>query len=232
MPDYSRTVIYKLCCKDPSITDIYIGHTTDFRKRKCQHKCYCHNEKDKSYNVYVYRYIREHGGWDNWDMIEVCRQSCIDANDARKLERKYLEELGATLNIAVPNRTYKEYREDNLEKDLEHCRKYRKENPEKIKDYQHNYYINNTDKLKGYQKKYQSENTKKIKDYHKKYQEENQEKLKETYQKYYKENRDKIIDNVSKYYEENRDKISEYNRQRYLTQKEIKTARERLFDID
>ena len=187
MPDYSRTVIYKLCCKDPSITDIYIGHTTDFRKRKCQHKCYCHNEKDKSYNVYVYRYIREHGGWDNWDMIEVCRQSCIDANDARKLERKYLEELGATLNMDVPSRTEKEYKYDNRDK---------------------------------------------IKVYNKKYYEKKSDKIKEKSKKYSEENRDKINEYYKNYREEHTENMKDYSKKYYLTQKEIKIARERLFDID
>ena len=29
--DYSKSVIYKLCCKDPTITDIYIGSTTNMK---------------------------------------------------------------------------------------------------------------------------------------------------------------------------------------------------------
>ena len=36
--DYSNTIIYKLCCNDPSITEIYIGHTTNFTQRKNRHK--------------------------------------------------------------------------------------------------------------------------------------------------------------------------------------------------
>jgi len=30
--DYSQTIIYKICCKDPNITDIYIGHTSNLYK--------------------------------------------------------------------------------------------------------------------------------------------------------------------------------------------------------
>ena len=36
--DYSNTIIYKIYCNDSSVTDIYIGHTTNFIKRKYQHK--------------------------------------------------------------------------------------------------------------------------------------------------------------------------------------------------
>ena len=41
--DYSKTIIYKLCCKDINITDIYVGHTTNFIKRKNEHKSDCNN---------------------------------------------------------------------------------------------------------------------------------------------------------------------------------------------
>ncbi len=43
--DYSKTIIYRIVCKDLSITECYVGHTTNFTKRKCQHKNDCNNEK-------------------------------------------------------------------------------------------------------------------------------------------------------------------------------------------
>ena len=46
--NYNNTHFYKLCCKDPTISDIYIGHTTDFTRRKNAHKTSCCNEKLKS----------------------------------------------------------------------------------------------------------------------------------------------------------------------------------------
>jgi hypothetical protein len=82
--NYSNTSIYKLCCKDIYIIDIYVGHTTDMRRRKWQHKTNCNNEKNKVYNLNVYQFIRNNGGWDNWDMIEIERFEAIDGNDARK----------------------------------------------------------------------------------------------------------------------------------------------------
>ena len=59
--DYSRTIIYKICCKDVSITDIYIGHTTNFTQRKKSHKATCYRINDKKYNSYVYEFIRNNG---------------------------------------------------------------------------------------------------------------------------------------------------------------------------
>ena len=85
--DYTNTLFYKLCCKDISITDVYVGHTTDFRKRKNKHKNNCYNEKSHEYNYQVYQFIREHGGWGNWDMVLIERSGCEDALEARKRER-------------------------------------------------------------------------------------------------------------------------------------------------
>ena len=36
--DYTQTTIYKICCNDTAITDIYVGSTTNFANRKYGHK--------------------------------------------------------------------------------------------------------------------------------------------------------------------------------------------------
>jgi predicted GIY-YIG superfamily endonuclease len=33
LANYAKTSIYKIQCKDESISDIYIGHTTNFKQR-------------------------------------------------------------------------------------------------------------------------------------------------------------------------------------------------------
>jgi hypothetical protein len=71
MVQYENSVIYKICCKDPTITDNYIGSTCAFRKRKINHKLNCTNQDAKFYNHYVYQFIRENGGWPNWQMVVV-----------------------------------------------------------------------------------------------------------------------------------------------------------------
>ncbi len=114
--DYSKTIIYKLCCNDLSITDIYIGHTTDFKSRKRGHKSSCTNEYDKYYNLRVYQFIREKGGWNNWNMVMIEKYSCNCKLEATKRERELIEELKATLNIQVPSRTQKEWVENNKDK--------------------------------------------------------------------------------------------------------------------
>lgn len=51
------------------------------------------NKDSKLYNT-----IRTNGGWDNWDMIEIEKCPCNDANEAHGRERYYIEQLNATLN--------------------------------------------------------------------------------------------------------------------------------------
>jgi len=130
--DYSRTIIYKLCCKDPNIKDIYVGSTTNFRIRKNMHKTCCNNPNSKEYNTYKYQFIRENGGWQNWNMIMIKEYSkCESKRQCLKKERKYVEKLNATLNTNRPLITKKELREDKKE----YLIKYRNTHKKEIKDY-------------------------------------------------------------------------------------------------
>lgn len=143
-------IIYKLCCLDPSITDIYVGSTTNFRTRKNQHKSKCHKEGSKNYNLYVYQFIRNNGGWENWDMIQLHSFEHVDMKTTRAVEREYFEKLGATLNTIYPMRGRDEYLKDPEVKSgaVERCRQWRLDNPEKNKDMRHTYYVANRDELK------------------------------------------------------------------------------------
>ena len=85
--NYSNSIIYKICCKDTSITDIYIGSTTNFTRRKCDHKKCCNNSNLRSYNYNIYKFIRANGNWDNWDMVEIEKVNASDKRDLHKKER-------------------------------------------------------------------------------------------------------------------------------------------------
>ena len=80
--NYSNTFIYKLCCKNPVITDIYIGYSTNYNKRKNAHKTYCNNEKTIKYNMYIYEFMRKNEGWKKWDIIEIIKINCKDKKEA------------------------------------------------------------------------------------------------------------------------------------------------------
>ena len=100
--DYSNTVIYKITCKDPLVTDVYVGHTTNFVQRKHGHKQSCINEKSCNYNCKLYKAIRANGGWDNWVMEIVAFFNCNDHYEARIKEQEYFTSLNATLNSLEP----------------------------------------------------------------------------------------------------------------------------------
>lgn len=121
--DYSKTIIYKICCKDINISEIYVGHTTDLTRRRQSHKNTCNNENNKDYNLKVYQFIRENGGWDNWSVIPIEEFPCENINQALIRERYYFEELKSSLNSDVPSRTKKEYYQINKE----HIKEYHKE---------------------------------------------------------------------------------------------------------
>ena len=100
--DYSNTIFYKIYCKDESINELYIGHTTNFVQRKHAHKNSCNNEKSPCYPLKVYKTIRENGGWNNWTMDIIAFHNCKDSYEARKTEQEYYDKLGATLNSIQP----------------------------------------------------------------------------------------------------------------------------------
>ena len=113
--NYSKTVIYKLVHKEDYDNDnVYIGSTTDFRKRKTTHKSYCNNEKNKTYNDKKYQYIRANGGWENWNMIEVEKYPCNDKREAEKREEYYRAFFNANLNSIKAFRTKEQNKEHRV----------------------------------------------------------------------------------------------------------------------
>ena len=86
--------IYKLVCKDETVKDTYIGSTWDMCKRNVYHKSYCYNKINPEYNTPVYKFIREHGDWDNWYMktIEICE--CRDTRHLETVEQFYIDVHG------------------------------------------------------------------------------------------------------------------------------------------
>lgn len=100
--DYSNTIIYKITCKDSLVTDLYVGHTTNFVQRKHAHKQSCVNEKSVNYKCKLYEFIRNSGGWTNWCMEIINFYNCNDHYEARKKEQEYFVSLKATLNSIEP----------------------------------------------------------------------------------------------------------------------------------
>jgi len=180
MVNYGKGIIYKLCCNDPNIKDIYVGSTTNFSRRKAQHKSACTSQLREKSNIYVYQFIREHGGFDNWSMVLVREYRTSDKLKLKRKERKYIDKLGATLNCTIPTRTQSEWYEDNKELSCERSRAN---------------YANN----KGHYKKMNKDRY-----------EANKEEVLQQQKIYYEKNQPKMIERVNKYREANKEAIRQY----------------------
>lgn len=108
--DYSNTIIYKITCKDPAITDLYVGHTTNFVERKNAHMNSCKSPKTANHKCKLYETIRSNGGWSNWRMDIIAFFECDDLLGAKKKEQEYYVSLKATLNSIEPSPLPKEKR--------------------------------------------------------------------------------------------------------------------------
>lgn len=243
LANYLKTVIYKIQCKDETISDIYIGHTTCYYQRYRMHKSNCNNENSKGYNYKIYKIIRDNGGWDNWDMSIIEKFPCNNVDEARNRERYWIEKESSQLNVTIPNRSKKEYaqiyRVIHKEEISEKSKIYRNNNKDKIKEYIESnkekisfqkqewyeenketilekakqHYEENKEKKLKYQKQYIEENKDKFKSYQDEYREKNKEKLAEQKKIYREQNKEKAKEAQKAWREANKDKLREQKAQ-------------------
>ena len=147
MPDYSKTIIYKIQHQDkPEL--IYIGHTTNFNKRKYEHKRVSNNLKTDRDHYKLYQTIRENGGWIEFKMIQVKEFPCQNKREACLEEDRVMLELKANLN---------KYRAKDFNRD-----EWYENNKEKLTEHKHNYYKENKEYLQEKQKEWREKNKEKI----------------------------------------------------------------------
>ena len=97
MPDYSKTIIYKLQHEDDESL-LYVGSTTNFTHRKSQHKNNTKNSNGKQYNEKLYKMIRENGGFESFKMIQIKEFPCSSERESEAEEDKVMLELKSTMN--------------------------------------------------------------------------------------------------------------------------------------
>ena len=88
--NYSKTIIFKLSCKNPEVKEYFLNHTTDVRSCKYNYK----NDCKKNRKGVIYDTINAHGGWYNWsyDIVEYyC--DCTTKSDAIKRLQYWKENL-------------------------------------------------------------------------------------------------------------------------------------------
>ena len=190
-PKYANSVVYKIVCLDPTITDLYVGSTTNLIRRKCAHKNTCININNKHHNLYVYTFIRDNGGFENWQFVVVRRYNNIKTKEELlRKERKYIDKLKPTLNKHLPLQTPAEYYVKNKEKILKRVKEYRLENLEKITERGKEYYQKNKTEILKDCKEYRDNNKGKIKERNKQYRELHHEEKRERDRLYREANRE------------------------------------------
>ena len=236
--DYSNTHFYKIVCKDTNITECYVGHTTDFVKRRYAHKNICYKEEDRHYNIYLYEFIRENGGWDNWEMINIETRSCRDSLEAKTIERELTEQLKANLNRVKAIETKeeksvrkkiwrdnnpeynKQYYQDHKEEHNARSKQYREDHKEEIQEWKKKHYEENKEDILTKQKEKYEENKEIILERNKKWRDEHREEQKEYHKQYRENNKEKVAERKKKCVEKKKDEYLQKKRDYYQSKKE------------
>lgn len=140
--DYTKGSIYKIVCRDNNITDYYVGSTTNLTSRKSSHHLRCINENDPKHHYQVYKFIRDTGGWDNWNFVLIKHFSCKDNDELRARDQHFYELLNSTLNSRPPFAT-DEYTKERIDK-------YRVDHQDKFRQWR----VDNQVIIKAYKQKY------------------------------------------------------------------------------
>ena len=193
--DHTNTYFYKIVCKDTSVTDCYVGHTTDCTNRRNSHKTRCFNINSDKHNIHLYQFIRENGGWENWEMTNIETKHCKNCLEAKSIERDFTEKLKATLNIRRPFRTNEERAESK--------KIWRDNNPE----YDKTYYQEHKKEHNAYSKQYREDHKEDIKEWKKKHYEENKEDILAKQKEDYENNKEVRLERNRIYRENNKEKI-------------------------
>jgi len=161
--NYNNCCIYKIeHIEDESL--LYVGFTTNFNKRKGDHKSRIKNIDNKKYKIKLYEMIRDNGGWEMFRMIKIEKYPCNDKREAEKRETEIMKELKASMNMVKSYATKEETKE--------RFRMYRDTHKEEIKE-----------RRKVYRETHKEEIKKKDKMYRETHKEEIKEKRKIRYEK-------------------------------------------------
>ena len=182
---------YKISNVNGDVNLCYVGSTVNMKERTRSHKNNCNNPNMPKHNVKVYKTIREHGGWEEFKMIEIGSAEQLTQTQARIIEEKYRVELRAEMNSVRCYIT----KEEIIERD---------------KITKHNYCENNKEIIAKKIKVYYQKNKETIAKKNKVYRENNKEVYREKNKVHYQNNKEAINEYSKVYRENNKDIINTY----------------------
>jgi len=172
--NYDNAVIYKIVCNDLTITDCYVGSTTNFTKRKNSHKFNCKTQPQS-----VYEFIRQNGDWDNWEMVLVEEFPTTSKLLLEQRERYWFETLNATLNNNNPSRTVFEYRQNHKEQMAKYQQQYQQDHKEQIIEYTKQYNQDHREHILKRQTQYNQDHKAEIAEYRQQYNQDHKAEIME-----------------------------------------------------
>jgi hypothetical protein len=114
--NYNNTIIYKIFCKSPEVEDFYIGHTTNFLRKKQYHREMSINPKN---NDFLHQFIYNNGGFSNFNMVYLdVINNCNNNREIEKIYHDFIIKEGATLNNNIKTKTNTLYEENLKLKDM------------------------------------------------------------------------------------------------------------------
>ena len=130
MPDYQNSKIYKIYSLSNEEL-VYFGSTTQrLSQRKAEH---VKDSKKEHYNGSS-KIIINNG---NWKMELIQDYPCLNRLELETLEGEYIKN-NKCINIMIPARTKKQYRDANRDKIRENQKKWRANNPDYMKNWKAN----------------------------------------------------------------------------------------------
>jgi len=197
----SKSYIY--CIKDKEDTSVlYIGSTTDVKKRIAKHKNSCFNESSTKYNYPIYKYIRSIG-WNNIE-FEVLLEFKVDGCFSKEIvEQFYINDFKPEYNEHLAY-GFVRYTEEGVRKLQEYHREYYEQNKDKIKERTKQYRERNTEYYREYKKEYYDNNKEYFREKNKQYRENNKEYLREKNKEYRENNKEYLREQKRQYREKNR----------------------------
>ena len=142
-----KYTFYKICSLDTNIDDTYVGSTKNFTQRK-----YNHQKNSTNHHYKVYQFIRENGGWDNFNMMPIKEVECETKLQAIMIEEEIRCELKANLNSIKAYVTeeeikqqFKDYHIKNKDYICEQRKAFREANKDRLKMEQQEKYEKNKD---------------------------------------------------------------------------------------
>ena len=184
--DINNYVMYKICPKNKDLNYCYIGHAKDFNARKSQHKTPCMDATHNKAHFKLYEVIRQNGGWNEWEMVEIEQLNGKTKLEARIREQELIKQHNANLNML--NAFITEDERASTKKAI--TEKYREENKEFLKEQTKQYKQNHKEIIAEQMKKYRAENKEKLTAQKKEYYEKNKERMDRIKKEWREENKE------------------------------------------